>query len=226
MKKAFMFLTVVVLLAAMMVAGAACAQEQEGELPTLKVGDQWVTRIMSEGIEYMLTIEVTGEDVSNGKDCYILESSFEPPVNGIIDSATAKFDKATMRLIRAQMSGEYMDMPFIVASSYSYEFPGALPYPREIGKEYEVTETETMNTTVMGETETETTVNTYIYKVEKIEEITVPAGTFKCFKVVKYDETGTTALETTWYSDKTKQYQVKEIDHESGDTMELISYSV
>jgi hypothetical protein len=60
--------------------------------------------------------------------------------------------------------------------------------------------------------------------VESIEEITVAAGTFKCFKVVTYDDEGV-KLETSWYSDKVKA-KVKSILHESGDTRELQSYSV
>lgn len=196
-----------------------------GQLPILQTGDEWTSMIISNGIEYTLTIEVTGEDVINGIDCFIVEASFDPSYGGTVDSTTLNYNKETMLSIRAQTSGESMDMPYIVTGSYSYEFPGAPRYPREAGKEYEVIETLTTSTTITGETTTETEVNTYIYRVEKIEEITVPAGTFKCFKEVKYDETGMTALETTWYSEKAK-YSVKKIDHEYGDTTELMSYSV
>jgi len=102
---------------------------------------------------------------------------------------------------------------------------GDAPYPREVGKEYERIETETTTTTVMGETQTDTETNSYTYKVEKMEQIAVPAGTFRCFKVVQYDEAGT-PLTTVWHSDRTKQFQVKEIDHETGEVTELVSYSL
>ena len=197
----------------------------EGALPILNVGDRWVSTVMSEGIEYTMTEEVTGEDVTEGKDCYVIEASIDPPVLGVIGSATGRLDKATISPVRIESSGEYMDMPFVVTTSYSDQFTGALPYPLEVGKEFEVIETETTTTTVMGETETESVTNTYTYKVEKIEQITVPAGTFRCFKIVQYDEQGT-ALATSWQSPETKQYMVKEIDHETGEVTELVSYSL
>ncbi len=198
---------------------------REGMLPTLSIGDKWVSKFISEGIEYTMTLEVTGEDVTDGKDCYIVEGSFEPPVEGFIDTVTAKYDKATMHPVRMQMSGEYEGKPFIAASSWSYDLTGDPTYPLEVGKEIEVVETETTTIKMLGETETETVTNTYIYKVEKIEEITVPAGTFRCFKIAKYDEAGT-KVSTSWTSDKVKQVDVKTINHETEEVTELISYSI
>ena len=198
---------------------------REGVLPTLFIGDKWVSKVISEGVEYTMTLEVTGEDVTDGKNCYVMEGSFEPPVEGILSSVSAKFDKATMFTVRLQMSGEYMNVPFVSALTWSYEFPGELPYPLEVGKEFEVVETETTTVKIMGETETETVTDTYTYKVERIEEITVPAGVFRCFKIVKYDKDGT-AVSTCWDSDKVKQYDVKSIDHETEEVTELISYSI
>jgi hypothetical protein len=40
-------------------------------------------------------------------------------------------------------------------------------------------------------------------KLEGIKEITVPAGRFRCFKIVEYDDAGN-ALRTWWESDKVK----------------------
>lgn len=212
------------------IMGVGCGDNGSAEvitepLPVLKTGDQWISGVTSNGIEYTLTTEITGEDVIDGIDCFIVEASFEPSFGGIMDTTTLKYNKETMLPLTVQTSGEYMDMPYIVAGSYSYEFPGASRYPREVGKEYEVMETLTKSTTMVGEITTETEENTYIYKIEKVEEITVPAGTFECFKEVQYSKTGMTALETTWYSE-TAKFSVKKIDHETGDTTELKSYSL
>ena len=84
--------------------------------------------------------------------------------------------------------------------------------------------TETVYTTYMGETETDSVTETTIFKVEKVEEITVDAGTFNCFRIVEYDEDGN-KLNTYWHSDTVKQ-NVKEINHEDGSTVELKSYSL
>ncbi len=115
-----------------------------------------------------------------------------------------------------------MDFPYIASHASSYEGPQL--YPLEVGKIFSGTKTETTTVTALGETETETETNTYTLEVEKIEDIAVAAGIFKCFKVVKYDEHGRVDT-TSWYSDNTKAY-VKRIVSESGDIIELQSYSV
>jgi len=196
-----------------------------GELPILKTGDKWVARVISEGVEHTMTVEVTGEDVTEGKDCYVIVSFFDPPAQDIIGSVTGKIYKATMDTIRMETSGEYMGSPYSLASSYSYQYTGPLQFPLEVGKEFEVIETETSNFTLQGDTDTETITNIYNYKVESVEEVVVPAGVFKCFKVVQYDEQGT-SLGTEWMSPETKFYTVKELDHETGDVLELTSYSL
>jgi hypothetical protein len=126
--------------------------------------------------------------------------------------------------LKIQTSGEYQNEPLIVVSSYTYGFLEAPPYPLETGKEYRVIELETTTSTITGRESTETETNTYTYRVEGIEEITVPAGTFRCFKVVKYDEDDT-AISTNWTSDKVKS-DVKSIHHEAAELMELISFAV
>jgi hypothetical protein len=58
-----------------------------------------------------------------------------------------------------------------------------------------------------------------------VEQITVPARTFRCFKIVEYDEAGI-AVRTSWVSDEAKQVKAKSIDHETGEVTELVSYSI
>ena len=224
MKRLSTALTIVALLTALVIASIACGAAKEGQLPVLKVGNQWVYKMVFQGIEYNLTIEMTGEDVVHGKDCYVTDLSLEPAFIGIVDSITTKIDKATYFPVKTQMTGTVMSLPFSSVVTFSYEFPGVSYWPLEVGKEIEVIESTTMTTTAMGETETATATKTSTYKVERIEEITVAAGRFKCFKIVEYDEAGK-KLSTSWHSDKVKQ-DVKHIDHESGETMELKSYSL
>ena len=98
-------------------------------------------------------------------------------------------------------------------------------YPLVVGKEVTITETDITVITVDGEAQRETETNVFTYRVEGIEDVTAPDGTFRSFKVVKYDETGT-AVGTAWESDAIKGYELKSIDHESGETSELTSYSL
>jgi len=167
-------------------------------------------------------LKVTAEDVINGKQCYVVQGSFNPPIGGVIKNISMEFDKANMYLLRARMLGEYQGFLFRQTSSHSYEFLGAPDYPLEVGKECRVTETETRITTMLGKTQKETKTTNYTYKVEGEEQITVPAGTFKCFKIVQYDDNGS-ALNTLWKSDGSKQYEVKRINHETGEVIELMS---
>ena len=94
-----------------------------------------------------------------------------------------------------------------------------------MGKKITLTEMESIEQSFAGNQETEENTETYTYVVEAIEPVTVPAGTFRAFKVVKYDEDGEPS-ETTWSSDAIKGFDVKTIDHEEGETFELTSYSL
>jgi hypothetical protein len=167
------------------------------------------------------SLKMTAEEVIDGKVCYVVQGSFEPPVGGVIRHALMVFEKATLFLLKARMSGEYQGLPFIQASSYSYEFLEKPYYPLQVGKECKVIKTEIRTTTMLGKTQTETETISYTYKIEGIEEITVPAGNFRCFKIVQYDDSGS-AVSTRWESDSVRQYVVKSIDHETGEVTELI----
>ena len=199
---------------------------QEGILPVLSVGDKWVSKWTTEGIEYSMSLEVTGEDFTDGKNCYVMEGTIDPPYQGFMDNVTVKYEKATMNIIRMQMSGEFQSVPFVASQTYSYDYPDKLPYPLEVGKEYTEITTTTMSMIVGGETQEEdTSTETTTYRIETIEEITVTAGTFRCFKINKYDELGN-LTGTSWVSDKVKGYEVKSTDETSGDTYELISFVI
>jgi hypothetical protein len=198
---------------------------REGILPTFEIGDKWVSNVLLEGINYTMTEEVTGEKVIDGKDCYVTLSTFEPPLMGNISEISIMYDKATLCWERLQMSGEVQGEPFVGEYNYTDEFLGEPLYPLEIGKECKVKETYTLSVQVGSEIQQESHTETFTYKVEEIEEITVPAGTFRCFKIVKYDHSDN-EFNTFWQSDKVKQYNVKFMDHLIGEVDELVSYSV
>lgn len=211
------------LLLSICIACGEKTEKEQGALPILKAGDTWVTQSTSEGTDYTLTYVVTGEEVVDGIECYVIELTNDPPFMGI-NKSIAKMDKTTLDPIQGQLEGEIQGGSFVGDMVYSYTYSNE-QYPLKIGNTWDVTETLTTTFTFMDETETETEQNIYTYEVEKIEEITVPAGTFSCFKILQYNDSDS-LLSTSWVSDKTKYFNVKEIDNESGDTSELISYSV
>ena len=169
-----------------------------------------------------MTAEVTGDEMMSGKDCYVVDILIDPPVMGIVDGGTGWAEKATLDWVKMESSGEYMGLPY--TSSVEGSYKGPTLWPLKVGKEVTRTETTTTTIEILGETETETEKETYTERVERIEDITVPAGTFRCFKIVEYDEHGSVSDEM-WYSDEVKQ-SVKEISYKDGETTELKSYSV
>lgn len=188
----------------------------------IRIGSQWVFQIY-DGFVYTLTNKVTAIETIGGRDCYVLDATFDPPYMGYASDAKYWVDKTTMETVRIQMSGEYMGYPYLMGATATYQYPEAEP-TREVGKEYTVIETTVTTITALGETQTENETETYIVKIEKMEKVTMPAGTFTCFKIVEYFENGDLSR-TNWYSDKAK-ISVKRILHGTGETMKLVSYSL
>ncbi len=193
----------------------------KAELPTYNIGDEWVYRSTND-ITYTLHYKVTAEETLDDEDSYVIETSYDPPFSGINSDETTWVKKGTGDTMKEQMLGKYTGFLFTRTHTYSYQYSGAEKWPIEVGKEYSVTRTQTYIITTPYQTGTETKTSTV--KVEKMEDVTVPAGTFTCFKEVYYDEDGNVWF-TLWHSDDVKRY-VKTINNETGETTELVSYSI
>ena len=199
-------------------------QAPSGALPTWKVGDTWTTRSSGyDGIEVTSVETVTGEQVFNGIDCYTIEGTSTSM--GMTDTVTGAFDKTTLLLIESEISssinGTANKWTQKVSCNYSVK-----PYPLSVGKTWTVTGNETYTSLMMGTNRTTTYPYTSIWKVEKVESITVPAGTFQCFKIVQYNSSTNAVFATRWITDVTGGFPVKTIYMISGQTSELISCSL
>jgi len=209
---------------------------KEAELPILEVGDKWVYQWVTNTTQSTCTMEMKGEDTVNGKDCYVLQLSFDPPLSpgltalcgGCVSDGTQMLDKANCLLLEMKGTCTKKDTKYTVVSTHTYTFESPL-WPLKLDKQVDVSnETDKIVVTVKSPT-TEGTCEDggsgdRVYKVEAVEQITVAAGTFECFRVVRYDGYGNKER-TFWYSETVKK-DVKWIDHESGDSAELKSYSV
>jgi len=221
LKKAIVIQLVILLLIGMMLT-AGCSSE--GYLPTLERHNQWVYSAVSHGTESTWTLTITREATVLGKECYIAGVSIDPPLQGIY-SITLAMEKATCCPVTMEASGMIPGVSSVLSeSTCSYTFPEQPYWPLAVGKESTMVEKITTVTTAMGETDTQTKTETYTCKVEKMEDVTVPAGTFKCFKLVQYDEAGK-KVSVSWHSDEVRN-DVKVIEYDTGMTMELESYSV
>ena len=200
----------------------AVGEGNEGALPIWHVGERWIYEISAQGVEYTMTSEVTGEDVIDGTECYVMESTYDPPWGGTYANSTEAVGKETFEIVSRESSGRYLGVPLVQHLTYSYERSGPSPYPMRVGFESETIVTESTAMTVMGRTQTSAEASAYTNVIEKKELITVPAGAFECFKIVKHGEGGTPSR-TSWYSDEAKS-NVKSIDYETGTVMQLVSY--
>jgi len=237
--------TVVIVTLMVSLFGCGEAMVRVAELPTFEVGDKWIYEgIITPGeevedienhedivtIEFTLTIEVAETDIVEGRDCWVMK--YEGGLTGDeLHVSTLKIDKSTLFPLEQQdlPQLEPPEMPdgltVRTVQTVSYEFPDCSFWPLETGKEIKVVEHITRTTTYSdtGDTDTETETRTTTYRVEKVEGITVPAGTFMCFKIVRYNEAGK-RVETRWYSEEAKWY-VKVIGH-PWSILELKSYSL
>ena len=235
MKKVLVVLLVFCLLAAMPFVLPACGEKGDGgapsggQLPTWELGDTWAWSYVMYGETYTLTEEVIGEETVEGRDCYILDMSFDPAMSSTYDDTVSiitsmKYwaDKATgIYGVKTEMSGTHNGTEFTMTTISSYSSWASL-FPLEIGKEIE---TEMTSTQYFDGTQTsEPTVTTEKYRVDSKEDVTVSAGTFSCWKVIIYDGDGN-VIQTVWWSDEVKS-MIKSTDADGKTITELLSYSV
>jgi hypothetical protein len=231
MKKVLGVLLVFCLLAAMPFLLTACEEKgdggapSEGQLPTWEVGDTWGWSYVMQGETYTLTEEVIGEETVEGRDCYILDMSFDPVMSSTYDGTVSTItsmkywgDKATgIYGVKTEMSGTYDGTDFTMTTISSYSSWASL-FPLEIGKEIE---TERTDTQYFGDTQTgEPTVTIEKYRVDSKEDITVTSGTFSCWKIIIYDGDGN-VTQTVWWSDEVKT-MVKSADADGNTITELL----
>lgn len=192
----------------------------EAELPTRHIGDEWTYRVTEDNV-YMFHHEVIAEETVDNKNCYVIEVIPTPPhrhdTGDICYGGNEWVDKKTGLLIKKQISVEFVGTSFMETQTFIYHSEVNM-WPLKVGKEVTVTTTVIENSTLFG---IDNRTLTGTVKVEKREDITVPAGTFTCFKVVFYE--GGDVLKTSWYSNSAKHW-VKTIYSETGAIYELMSY--
>jgi hypothetical protein len=205
----------------------AQAELTPGRLPILHVGDWWIMEFVFNETTYTWTQNVTGE----GPNYYAIYSTYEPPYMGRANE-TQWVDKSTIISpvwIHGQSEYTYdnMTITYTYNITFFYTYYGGVPFPLIVGKEFNMTEIMTYKMTMDDTTYTYEYNMTYTYKVETIENVTVPAGTFACFKLNMWNATSGALIYTTWYSDEAKTW-VKYIDYTTTPetTAELKDYSV
>jgi len=206
--------------------------------PVLEVGDSWTMALTSNEANYNLTMTVMGKETVNNVSCYVMKLVFEPEgplvknarVSNEITWWLADSTLSHLMKMEGKAHGFGYDLNFVEEHFYTFQGEPLLT----VGNEHNETDSREMNVYGPPPTnilfwEDETTTTTRI-KVEAVENITVPAGTFSCYKIVIYDENGQNILSTRWFSMEAKT-AVRIENYEAGEfqifeTAELLSYSV
>jgi hypothetical protein len=176
------------------------------KLPVWELGTQWIFDLSQQDAEYLMTVKVTDEDNIGGRSCYVLTYSYEPPI-GMVTGSRVWVEKSTLAGIKTQiLQGENVLSESTSAPMFSKEM-----WPLRASKEFTLVEN------LLGSQ------LTYTVKVEGVESVNVPAGTFECFKVAYY--LGDQIAKIEWYSAQTKWF-VKLDDRMFQRLFELESYLI
>ena len=197
-------------------------QTPSSALPTWKMGDTWITRVTWNGT-YIFTATITGEEVINGTDCYIQKESISPTFEGLSE-VTVNYDKSTgekveRRYVATIINGTNLN----VITSYHYPI---IPNSLQIGTTWEETENTTSTWSFMGQIQTTSNIDNYTYHVVSVENVTVPAGTFTCFRITKSRiiNNVSSLYSTIWEANASIGHSIKTIINSSGMVGELLSY--
>jgi hypothetical protein len=225
-------------------------------VPELSSGDKWTYEIEmeEEGMEFNgdWTYKVKGEKTVAGYEVYDLSLDGDGTVEMEIPSVgTAVMDftvdgyrylrisdlatvKESMNLeMSTSIAGIELSIEMFLEGSYSPPL-NDFGFPLDVGKEWNFTLTYgssstfvmTMGDDTNSETESDTSTESYSFKCESKESITVSAGTFESYKVKQIEDDDDYIY--TYISEKTGLFVKSEMYDDEGDlqmVMELKSYS-
>lgn len=189
--------------------GEGAPEARAFELPTWENTASWNFNLFSEleNMQYTVATDFIGESTIGGVACYRLDYSYSPPLQGLITDAIGWLRKDTLLPMKFQF---FQEDNLLSESAIIYTFSDNM-WPLKVGEEFTLTENRV----------TEGTVKSYLVTVETVENVTTPAGTFECPKIVYYYNSTVTKIE--WYSPQVKWF-VKIEDKLFKQTVELQSY--
>jgi len=176
---------------------------REGVLPILYQGDWWQYKVSALQDKSEVTYEVLGEGTFEGKVVYVVQS-IGKTLPDPHDKGISLVDKEILYADFEERSGTVEGITVSWKVTVVDRQVQGTRWSLEVGKEWSVSWTENLVTKkglVLSAEERKVSRN---FKVEGIENVTVAAGDFRCFKVVERDGTGN-IVGTYWYSDNVKR---------------------
>jgi|GEM_PF-473180 len=176
------------------------------------------------------TISRSGEETIDGVDCYIAEIEFDSnperfryvemlsaDVPLTVTGMTTWVDKATSQPVKADSDSTAMGFATTATTAFTYDGDYGAPFSEGKTWSYEMVSTPSMGPEMTS---------SWTAEVVGMENITVPAGTFDCYKLVHSSDSGDTNVEW-WATIDGTDVAVKMIDEANWtgtETRELVSY--
>jgi len=182
------------------------------EAPVWSVGDKWTWKTASGATLHSQVVDVK-------EDLYVLRMQKDPDLYG--------YDKKTMnvKLLTKEGGGQF---------NFDKPWRKVLDFPMFVGKKWTDTIDEVAKRQLIRRRAAGITFM-YEFSIEKFEEITISAGTFKCYKI-RLNETNITSTKSKWvdywYSPEVKNWIKRELEnppsraHLWAENAELISYTL
>ncbi len=217
-----------ILLAAVAFAGCGAGTSAR-TLPTLSDGDTFEYLVTCGTDVTTYTMTVNGSQVIDNVDCYRIDVDMEPPAlrvttagNSTVTSGDMWVSKDRLLLMRkipvVQITHpEYGEMTAVTTLNYSYATGAGWPWNVGSGWDYVVD----VNSTTGQHYVLNNTAG-----ITAIEEVSVPAGSFTCYRLEHSNQQGNVTL-IEWWSDKVGLF-VKMLDYGNylePEIRELMSHS-
>jgi hypothetical protein len=184
-------------------AAVAVAPLRDAQIPTWKIGDEWAYRYDGAAGSGTYVWSVVRSEVMDGFDCYVIKS-------GEREIFYRKHDFASVREV---VSGVVVRRDVPPRLNYQW--------PLVVGNKWQ------HDLTFENWRDRQTIATRQSWEVVAIEDVTVPAGTFKTIKIASRNERTNRPLYEMWYAPDVKQWVKIHEWRESGEqTRELIAYKL
>lgn len=200
--------------------------DYNAEFPNLKKGDTWDTISSSNVFIERMVVTVSNENAKRNTDYYSMDVLIYPKfMEGPIE-AKGEIYKNSLESKSLHFGFKKDDKSVFTTIEAQQDYLSSSPFPLKVGKSWSVALTEKTETTINGKTVSSEIKNRkYRYSVESIEEVSIPLGHFNCFKILRYDDNDK-LVSIKWVPKETKFIEIKGINLEYDDSVEMQSYKV
>ncbi len=197
----------------------------EGIFPTWYSGDTWTYKVSTELGTSELTYSVRGETTYENSNIYLVRVSGKIMAGNSGQETQFTNDdfikKETLSVLEEERSGIVNSTTFSRRIKFDDEIVEGTQWPLQVGNTWKVRSNQTITTRnglLISDEIVDVVRN---FTVESMEDVTIDAGDFRCFKIVERNEQ-MEVVGTSWYADKIK----REVKNELISEGTVYSYSL